>query len=119
MKRLVLVLICFSFAFSLATAQNKEEKRNQKQEQKQQQYEMAKRVIESGIYTFRSNWMNTQGGKRILMDAGRGYLTLNDANAQAYFPYFGTVRVATMYEGGGIEADIYRRNYTLLPCLIG
>ena len=103
MKRAVVTFVFIFFAFSLVSAQTREERKQAKQERIQNQYETAKELVTKGQFTFRSYWMNTNGGKRILLDAGSGYLTLNDNNASAYFPYFGIVRVATMYEGGGIE----------------
>lgn len=103
MKRAAVTFVFIFFAFSLVSAQTREERKQAKQDRIQNQYEAAKEVITNGQFSFRSYWMNTNGGKRIEMDAGSGYLTINDNNTRAYFPYFGTVRVATMYEGGGIE----------------
>jgi len=105
MKRTIATFVCLLLLFSIANGQTREDKKLAKKERVKNQYESAKELINNGQFTFRSNWMNTQGGKRILMDAGSGYLSINDNNANAYFPYFGIVRVATMYEGGGIEFD--------------
>ena len=113
MKRSVATFVCLFLFFSIATGQTREDRKLAKKERVQSQYELAKELINSGEYTFRSNWMNTRGGKRILLDAGSGYLTINDNNANAYFPYFGIVRVATMYEGGGIEFNDEVQDYTV------
>ena len=111
MKRAVVTFVFFLFVFSFGSAQTREERKHAKQERIQNHYESAKEVVTNGQFTFRSNWMNTNGGKRILMDPGSGYLTINDNNANAYFPYFGVVRVATMYEGGGIEFNDEMSDY--------
>ncbi|MBT8266956.1 MAG: DUF4251 domain-containing protein [Bacteroidia bacterium] len=104
MKTLLLAVVSLLF-WVPTSSQNREDAKNARNERIQDAYEAAKDLVETRQFTFRSNWMNTQGGKRIQLDAGSGYLTLNEDQANAYFPYFGTVRVATMYEGGGIEFD--------------
>lgn len=93
--------------------QSREEKKIKKQELNEANFKYAKDLVENGQFTFKSAWMNTRAGKRVQLDAGRGYLTIKDGFAQSFLPYFGVVRVAWMYEGGGIEFNAEMEDYEI------
>ncbi|MBT8287895.1 MAG: DUF4251 domain-containing protein [Flavobacteriaceae bacterium] len=111
MRTKTLFVILLAMVISVSEAQTKKDKKEQKLEKKEQQYALAREVVANGNFTFNSQWMNTRAGKRMLMDAGRGYLTIQGDKTKAYLPYIGIVRVATMYAGGGIEFDGEMRDY--------
>lgn len=111
MRKIALLIFAFMLVNSMSFGQTREEKKIKKQELNEVNFQYAKDLVDSGQFTFRSAWMNTRAGKRVQLDAGRGYLTINDGVAQSFLPYFGVVRVASMYEGGGIEFNSEMKDY--------
>ncbi|NND52387.1 MAG: DUF4251 domain-containing protein, partial [Saprospiraceae bacterium] len=76
-----------------------------RKERIQRNYDLAKEIVESKTYYFDILWVQPQFGTRIDMRDSFAFFNIYGNQADGYFPFFGRVRIAGIYNPGAIEFD--------------
>ena len=100
MKKIILILIVITLSILSVYGQSKKENKQQKTEE---QYENIKKLIVSKKYDFHANWISTNRGRRVDINAGSNILTIDQDTARAYMQFFGEVNSIRFSGGQGVE----------------